>query len=296
MKFKTKNPHFKYLHQKWSAKNSEVNRSFLDSHESTLKHLTLGGLGGLMLLSSPAVGGLPIPPTYQLAQSDNLEEQNSQQSLVQNLGRVLPPEVRKLTPEEEDKVSNLLSKEFGVKVSAELQGVRLNRSYGLIGGEQHLYRYPGDNLFKHADSTADWLMYGGAGIAPGLGAWGYFAPSKSEFTYLDKERERWYIAVQTFLAPGFAENVKYYRDFFRFREMLVVNPKTGQAVVADIGDAGPSEWTGKHLGGSPEVMHHLGLSIGPRKGAVLYFFIDDPDEIVPLGPVTPIVGDNYIKT
>ena len=40
----------------------------------------------------------------------------------------------------------------------------------------------------------------------------------------------------------------------------------------------------KHLGGSPEVMQELGLAGGPRKGAVLYFFIDDPEDKIPLGP------------
>jgi hypothetical protein len=93
------------------------------------------------------------------------------------------------------------------------------------------------------------------------------------------------IAVQTFLAPGFSENVAKYRDFFKYRKMLVVNPKTGQAVVTDIGDSGPSEYTGKSLGGSPEVMQGLGLATGPRKGAVLYFFIDDPQDKIPLGPI-----------
>ena len=67
--------------------------------------------------------------------------------------------------------------------------------------------------------------------------------------------------------------------------MLVVNPLTGQAVVSDIADAGPAVWTGKHLGGSPEVMHFLGFADGPRKGAVLYFFINDLDDKIPLGPI-----------
>ena len=65
--------------------------------------------------------------------------------------------------------------------------------------------------------------------------------------------------------------------------MLVVNPVSGQAVVVDIADAGPAEWTGKQLGGSPEVMDDLGLSSGPRQGWVLYYFIQD--QSVPLGPV-----------
>ena len=54
---------------------------------------------------------------------------------------------------------------------------------------------------------------------------------------------------------------------------------------APAGDAGPAEWTGKHLGGSPEVMHELGLAGGPRKGPVLYYFLDDPDNKVALGPI-----------
>ena len=67
--------------------------------------------------------------------------------------------------------------------------------------------------------------------------------------------------------------------------MLIVNTKTGQAVVGDIADAGPAVWTGKHLGGSPEVMYHLGFAKGSRKGPVLYFFIDDVDNKVALGPL-----------
>jgi hypothetical protein len=55
--------------------------------------------------------------------------------------------------------------------------------------------------------------------------------------------------------------------------------------VTDIADAGPGQSTGKHLGGSPEVMHHLDFGKGPRKGAVLYFFIEDPDDKIPLGPI-----------
>ncbi len=67
--------------------------------------------------------------------------------------------------------------------------------------------------------------------------------------------------------------------------MLVVNPDNGKAIIADIGDAGPAEWTGKSLGGSPEVMKHLERVDGADKGPVVYFFIDDPKDNIPLGPV-----------
>ena len=205
--------------------------------------------------------------------------------LKEDLAGIVPSENRNLTKDEEAKIQEILTKDLGISVKAEIDNKRLNRTFGLIGGEQHLYRYPGDTVQSHARNAQDWAMYGGAGIAPGLGAYGYFAPSKAQFNDVAEQRERYYLAVQTFLSPGFSERVAEYRDFYRFRKMLVVNPKTGQAVVAVIGDAGPAEWTGKSLGGSPEVMHELGLAGGPRKGGVLYYFVDDPEDKIPLGPV-----------
>ncbi len=244
----------------------------------------MGGLGGLVLLTTPGVPGVAASAPVATNSTVRGEEDNNI-LLAQSLKGLLPTKTVSLTPEEEEKITALLSQKLNLEVSVRLSGIRLNKSYGLIGGEQHLYRYPGDNLYQHFNSATDWAMYGSAGIAPHLGAWGYFAPSKDQFTQEDSQREKYYLAVQTFLAPGFAENVDKYRDFFKFRKMLVVNPLSGQAVVAVVGDAGPAQWTGKDLGGSPEVMQALGLASGPRKGAVLYFFIDDPSNIAPLGPV-----------
>ena len=67
--------------------------------------------------------------------------------------------------------------------------------------------------------------------------------------------------------------------------MLVVNPENGKAMVVVIGDAGPAAWTGKHLGGSPEVMRYLERQDGRARGPVLYFFIDDFDDNITLGPI-----------
>lgn len=278
--FKSKKPHYEYLRKKWTAKHREGTQNLFEKH---LRKAAIGSLGGLMLLQTP---GIALPMTQLLTEQTKVASEEDKNALlaVELLDKI-PKEERNLTTEEETNIGQLLSKDFNIDVKAQINGIRLNRTYGVIGGEQHLYRYPGDILQGHARSAQDWAMYGSAGVAPGLGAWGYFVPSKQEFTQKDEEKERYYLAVQTFLVPGFAENVKEYRDFFKFRKMIVVNPKTGQAVVAVIGDAGPSPWTGKHLGGSPEVMHYLGLAGGPRKGAVLYFFIDDPDDKVKLGPI-----------
>ncbi|MBU1032162.1 hypothetical protein KKE03_04565 [Patescibacteria group bacterium] len=283
-KFISSKPHYEYLRKKWSARHRAVQNKFWERHGEHLKHLALGSLGGLMLLSSPVRPELP-PPNLTVSRDDVLKDYDRNVLLAQALSIKIPKEVRPLDSLEEKEITDILSRNLGFKVAAEMDNIRLNRNYGLIGGEQHLYRYPGDNLYAHADSTSDWGKYGDAGIAPGLGAWGYFSPSRQDFSDTDKQRERYYLAIQTFLVPGYAENVNKFRDFFKYRKMLVINSKTGQAVVAVIGDAGPAQWTGKHLGGSPEVMDYLGLAEGPRKGPVLYFFIDDPKNEVPLGPV-----------
>lgn len=284
MQFTSKKPHYEYLRKKWIGRHKNIQNKLWEKHGTSLRQLAVGSLGGLMLLTTPPPGALI---TSHLLSSNHQITKDTDNNilLVAELAKQLPSEVGPLTQTEEEEISRILSNSFGFKVSVELDSIKLNRRYGLIGGEQHLYRYPGDTLYKHVDTTADWAMFGYSGIAPGLGAWGYFAPSEAQFSEKDKMREKYYLATQTFLAPGFAENVVKYRDFFKFRKMLVVNPKTGQSVVTVIGDAGPAEWTGKHLGGSPEVMHYLGLAQGSRKGAVLYFFIDDPEDQIPLGPI-----------
>ncbi len=279
--FKSNNPHYEYLRKKWVGRNKDITQGLFDKH---LQRVAAGSLGGLMLLSTP---GLTMPAqTQALENTTKITAATSKNfQLKKDLEGVVPTEMRNLTPEEEQKVAELLTKNLGLPAVAEIDNKRLNRTYGMIGGEQHLYRYPGDTVQAHANTAADWVMFGSSGIAPGLGAWGYFAPSKEAFDQKAEERERWYIAVPTFLSPGFSERVREYRDFYKYRKMILVNPKTGQAVVADIGDAGPAEFTGKHLGGSPEVMHELGVATGPRKGAILYYFLDDPEDKIPLGPV-----------
>lgn len=283
-KFTSKRPHYEHLRKKWIAREKDVKEKLFDKH---LRHITLGSLGGLMLLSAPGTSvGLPLNQSDHEIHSDAATAvTNNNRLLAAELIDKLPQGMRNLSKDEESNIAEILSKRLGMKVAGELDGKRLNRTYGMIGGEQHLYRYPGDTVHAHAKTAQDWAMYGPAGIAPGLGAWGYFVPSKAEFDEKAEMQERYYLAVQTFLSAGYAERLAEYRDFFKFRKMLVVNPKTGQAVVAVIGDAGPAEWTGKHLGGSPEVMHELGLALGPRKGEVLYFFIDDKEDKIKLGPV-----------
>lgn len=287
---------FNTLRESFSQKHEEIKANVLEKHKDSLAlitnypaQLSAGVMGAALLM----VNTLPVLPQHSLVVKDNIAVESSHINpsgfLISDLQKVLPEEMRELTPEEEAQVSNILSRDFKMPVSAELEGIRLNRSYGLMGAEQHLARYPGDTMATHfnppAGGSEDSQKYYSSGMAPGLGAWGYFAPSQYDLTQTDIDREKYYIAVQTFLAPGFDENVYKYITFFKHRKMLAVNPQNGKAMVVVIGDAGPGRSTGKHLGGSPEVMKYLERVDGKQKGPVLYFFIDDPNDTVPLGPI-----------
>lgn len=247
-------------------------------------------MAGLLMLAQPVPAALLAQSVTNFVPEPSAEPQSTPTldpvtQLIQDLKVLLPPTVEPLAPDQEEQIATLLSERFGMKASPSYEGKRLNRSYGLIGAEQHLMRYPGDTMATHFDNPDDAAKYYSSGMAPGRGAWGYFAYSREGMTEQDVQREKWYIAVPTFLSPTWHNDVNAHYKFFRYRKMLVVNPENGKAVVADIGDAGPAPSTGKHLGGSPEVMKYLERVDGRAKGPVLYFFIRDPQDKIPLGPI-----------
>lgn len=280
---------FHQLRDKWSSRHQALQVNLWTKHKDALswlnnntKQLAAGSLGSLILLTQPPVYPLlqaPVEPSFVAEPIDK------KVFLIADLAKILPATIQPLTTDEEKQISDVLTRNFGVPITAELNGKRLNRSYGLIGAEQHLMRYPGDTMESHFDTAEEVAKYYSSGMAPNQGAWGYFATSPTELTETDKLREKYYLAVQTFLIPDYNEHVAEYRDFLRFRKMIAVNPQNGKAVVTVIGDSGPAEWTGKHLGGSPEVMKYLERVDGRARGPVLYFFIDDPENKIPLGPI-----------
>ncbi|MDO8639542.1 MAG: hypothetical protein Q7R53_01320 [bacterium] len=291
MLFGKKKTHYQHLREKLVKHHQGLHKRLWKKHGESLKwlkesskQLVVGSAATLMLLN-PATALTPAPQHNLMAVKQLADEIPDKSAFViLDLRSVLPSEIRPLIPGEEQVISEILSRDFGIKVSAELEGKKLNRSYGLIGAEQHLARFPGDNMSVHFDTPEEARLYTSSGMAPGLGGWGYFT-TNGEFTEKDKLKEKYYIAVPTFLAPGFSDNPHEIINFFKHRKMLVVNPENGKAVVTVVGDAGPAEWTGKHLGGSPEVMSYLNREDGSKKGPVLYFFIDDPENKVPLGPI-----------
>lgn len=240
-----------------------------------------GAITGTLLLTPPTGSGqLPTPSEIVKSVgnlSNNQNPQIPQKLFIDSLKIMLPESVRPLARDEEKRLEQVIKDITSIPAKASLEGEHLNTIYGFIGAEQHLKRYPGDILENHGP-------YYKEGIAPGLGAWGYFSRSKSDLTPNLVETEKWYAVVQTLYLPDWSSRQPYLRDWYKYRKVLLVNTKNGNSVVAAIADAGPAAWTGKHFGGSPEVMEYLG---GPRykKGAVLIFFVDDPENKISLGPV-----------
>ena len=281
---------FLKLKEDWTRAEQDLRHRLWADHGQALEtvkhvpqHLLVSALAGLLIFThhtaQSAFAQISKPP------ESTLEIHHTQEDLVAQLSSLLPQTVQPLTPQQDAKVGKVLSDYFDIPVWAVLAGNQLNRTYGYIGAEQHLMRYPGDTIASHFQTADEMAATGKSGMAPGRGAWGYFAPSYAEMSQRDIDREKYYLAVQTFLSPGWGERTNELYAFFKFRKMLIVNPDNGNAMVVVIGDAGPSAATGKHLGGSPEVMKYLERVDGAQKGPVLYYFIDDPEDKIPLGPI-----------
>lgn len=254
--------------------------------ERSAKFISTSALAGALLLSPPAADMKSLPTPQELLDklkigSDNADKDKVQvdqkKLLVDALKDNLPEKARPLSREEEKLFEQVFTNTLGVPARASLEGEHLNTTYGYIGAEQHLRRFPGDTLNQHKEDLS-------SGMAPGLGAWGYFANSKQEMSADLEEKEKWYAVVQTLYLPDWNTRQPYLKDWYKYRKVLIVNTQNGNAVVADVADSGPAAWTGKQYGGSPEVMNALG---GPKykKGAVIVFFVDDPDNTIPLGPI-----------
>ena len=249
--------------------------------------------GALFVSPSGANVVLPTPQEIveKLKSDKDLKLEFNNPNLTDTFSGLLPKKPRPLERNEEKILEQVFAQVLGIPAKANLEGEHLNTTYGYIGIEQHLRRYPGDYLLEHAPTPIEIGDEGHGsgntlkeGLAPGLGAWGYFAKSKEGMTPELVEIEKWYAVVQTLYLPDWNTRQPHLKNWYKWRKVLILNTQNGKVVVAAIADSGPAAWTGKHYGGSPEVMDYLG---GPKykKGPVVVFFVDDPYNKVPLGPV-----------
>jgi hypothetical protein len=254
-------------------KKSGVEIGNMRKHAAQL--VASGALASTLVLGAPIVHDMSKNPSELIAELPLYEREKE---FSAELKTHLVGNDVSLTLPQEIIISKLVHDYWGIHATPVLEGKRLNHSYAFMGYEQHLHRYPGDTVSQHDE-------YQGAGIAPGKGAWGYFANSKDELTDDLIQKEKYYVAVQTLYLSDWNANWSELKEWYKYRKVVVVNPENGKTVIASVADAGPARWTGKQFGGSPEVMEYLGLVTGKKKGKVILFFVNDPHDSIALGPV-----------
>lgn len=208
------------------------------------------------------------------------EKESLRQKLLgylQNLGRKRKINVSLLAA--------LVSQITGLPVKSELSGNKIPSVFGEIATEKHLMLYPGEKLADHLQNLDDFAKYHWTGMSQTTGAWGYFANNRTSVTQEQILAEKYYLVIQTFAAERWTADWPTLKEWYKFRKLLVYNPDNGKTVVGVLADAGPAQYTGRTFGGSPEVMEALGLSETKAQGDVLVFFLDDPGNVIRIGPV-----------
>jgi len=294
--------HFKALSTKLRKRRSGVLKEFKGKHKEALdwakkkgikpqeivnkgsRGLAAGVATGAMVLSAGAAPSAQLP-SKDLANQKEINRDVSGSDIKASIKarEDVTGQVKKLLAGanlyDEKSITSSLSKTLKIPVKAELDGIRLNATYGIMGYESHLTRYPGDNLGTHFHSDIERAKFAKAGMAGGPGAWGYIASSQEALTAKDIDREKNYLVAQTFLSPNWGP--PFVKEWFRHRKMVVVNPKNGRVVVGVLEDAGPEVKTGVQFGGSPEIIEELDLmNTGSN---VLMYFVDDPKDQILLG-------------
>lgn len=217
------------------------------------------------------------------AEVATLITQEEHQEIINKLQTVVKQPPGNLDRQEELYLEQQLSDMLGMPVAAELDGNRLNHTIGTMGGEQHLKRFPDDNLDQHD-------AYQESGIAPNRGAFGWFT-EQGQLTAKAIQREKYYFAVQTLYLPNWNTDHARLKPWYSFRKMIVINPAEQVAVVGVVGDAGPALWVKKQFGGSPEVIREGKIWSSASRGRVILLFVDDPTDSIPLGPISLAYND-----
>lgn len=230
-------------------------------------------LGSVTTAAAPRLDETPKEVSQPLA---NVSDQEFQ-VLLEKLQSYANMPAGHLAAQEEAYLEQQLTDVLGFDVTAELEGNRLNHSIGIMGGEQHLHRFPGDSLQQH-DAFLE------AGIAPNRGAFGWFT-QQGELTTTSIEREKYYFAVQTLYLPNWNTDHPTLKPWYAFRKMIAINPHDQVAVVGVVGDAGPAQWVQKQFGGSPEVIREGKIWSKANRGKVILLFVNDPQDKVPLGVI-----------
>jgi hypothetical protein len=281
------NQKYQELQQDFQKKHSEVydwmlehSLDYDDLQQLSKQLLVAVSMAGQIAITQPVEAQVNQQLAQMQKQKDDLLSKLSEEELeevMQKMVSYVNGPVGHLSQDEELYLEQQLSDMLNFEVTAELDGHRLNHSIGIMGGEQHLRRYPSDSLDKHD-------AYLEAGMAPNRGAFGWFTED-GQLTQKAIDREKYYFAVQTLYLPDWNSNYQELKPWYKFRKMIVINPAERLAVVGVVGDAGPAMWVKKQFGGSPEVIREGKIWSPKSRGKVILLFVDDPEDKVPLGPI-----------
>ncbi|MEA2056142.1 MAG: hypothetical protein U9O78_00275 [Patescibacteria group bacterium] len=279
---------YKHLKKDFSRRHKNIekwaksNNSELDEYRQLAKQIMAAvTLAGQIAMTQPVEARVQQQlQTFQHREKKKLLEEITKQEYQEIMQKMLefthlPP--GNLPEDEELYLEQQLTDILGFDVTAELEGHRLNHTMGIMGGEQHLRRYPTDTLNDHD-------AYLEAGMASNRGAFGWFTEN-GQLTPKAIMKEKYYFAVQTLYLPDWNQDYTELKPWYKFRKMIVVNPAERIAIVGVVGDAGPALWVKKQFGGSPEIIREGKIWSPKTKGKILLFFIDDPNDQVPLGVI-----------
>ncbi len=273
---------FEEKHQDLIHWMKENDVSFSDVRLVSQQLLAATSLAGAVAMNTPE-GKIEIPKIH--AQEKEADEEllavvsrEEHEEIMKKLESIVQMPPGHMEKETELYLEQQISEILGFEVATEIEGQRLNHSIGIMGGEQHLYRFPGDSLAQHD-------AYQEAGIAPNRGAFGWFTEG-GELTDKAIANEKYYFAVQTLYLPNWNTEHPTLKPWYKFRKMVVINPAERVAVVGVVGDAGPAAWVQKQFGGSPEIIREGKIWSPKSRGRVLLLFVDDPDDKIPLGPIS----------
>lgn len=172
----------------------------------------------------------------------------------------------------EQQLSDLL----GCNLVGALEGHELPFHTGVVRAEAHCKRFPADTLEEHD-------RFFEAGLRTTRSYFGWFMTNNS-LTPQAQLKERYSVSLPLHLLQDWNDDAV--QRWYAFRKVVLLNPFDQRAVVSCIGDVYFGGTLKYQLGGSPELIRE-GLIWSPTaQGKVCVLFIDDPDDQVPLGPLS----------
>jgi len=217
----------------------------------------------------------PSSPQLQALYAELTREEHT--AVMDKMSQMVQQPAGHLAKQDEMYLEQQLTDLFGFEVNAELEGVRLPHSIGIMTALPHLRRHPTDTLKDHGRVHA-------AGIRDVRGGFGWFT-EMGQLTPAGTLQEEYYFAVPAQFLPTWQSSPSLVKNWLKFRKMVMINPTDQRAVVGCVGDLGPSEWVHYQFGGSPETIVDGKVWSPQTRGHVLLFFINDPMNQVQLGPL-----------